>query len=374
MSGRKSGKDGKSGSKGARSKEKESEAIDIGGGDNVVVVVTEEEQDPKDLFRKDRGVEQNCTFCQEKDSDEMVQCDKCDRWIHFACVGVTEEIADKSWSCPKCVTTTGFQQPSPSAVNRNRTGSSGRAERLVSKEIHGSVRCHSLSEPAGRTFAAGTANRDKTVKSVSSSSSRRSILQLQLQRLEEEREYERLQAEKHRAYMDRKYELLEQMHSQTGSECSRSQDRIRQWVHDTNNVPAEDALDPRATEVFDPQRHSTQYYSGQAQVGSPPPANLNRHRNDRTYVGPDERCGPHREQPFSTAFGKQGSRRSFRTTQPSAKEDVSRNRSPFRPPGGRFRAVFVLSAAAGSSPRNLQRFAQVLRQVRGVAGLHVDVQ
>ncbi|XP_062703670.1 uncharacterized protein LOC115259000 [Aedes albopictus] len=227
MSGRKSGKDGKSGSKGARSKEKESEAIDIGGGDNVVVVVTEEEQDPKDLFRKDRGVEQNCTFCQEKDSDEMVQCDKCDRWIHFACVGVTEEIADKSWSCPKCVTTTGFQQPSPSAVNHLFSNYSFNGSR-----------------------------------------------------------------------MDRKYELLEQMHSQTGSECSRSQDRIRQWVHDTNNVPAEDALDPRATEVFDPQRHSTQNYSGQAQVGSPPPANLNRHRNDRTYVGPDERCGPHREQPF----------------------------------------------------------------------------
>ncbi|XP_062702274.1 uncharacterized protein LOC115258215 [Aedes albopictus] len=294
MSGRKSGKDGKSGSKGARSKEKQSEAIDISGGDNVVVVVTEEEQDPKDVFRKDRDIEQNCTFCQERDSDEMVQCDKCDRWIHFACVGVTEEIADKSWSCPKCVTTTGFQQPSSSAVNRGRAGSSGHPGQLGAGK---SVRCNTLSEPAGRTFPTGAANCDKTVKSVSSSSSRRSILQLQLQRLEEEREYEKIQAEKHRAYMDRKYELLEQMQSQTGSECSRSQDRVRQWVRDTNNAPAENALDPRATEFFDPQRHSTQNYSGQAQVGSIPPTNQFRHSQDRNE-GPYVRCGPRREQPF----------------------------------------------------------------------------
>nr|XP_029708335.1 uncharacterized protein LOC115254792 [Aedes albopictus] len=232
MSGRKSGKDGKSGSKGARSKEKQSEAIDISGGDNVVVVVTEEEQDPKDVFRKDRDIEQNCTFCQERDSDEMVQCDKCDRWIHFACVGVTEEIADKSWSCPKCVTTTGFQQPSSSAVNRDRAGSSGHPGQLGAGK---SVRCNTLSEPAGRT----------------------SILQLQLQRLEEEREYEKIQAEKHRAYMDRKYELLEQMHSQTGSECSRSQDRVRQGIQ-LRTTPDKLKWDPFRRRInFDTARTET---------------------------------------------------------------------------------------------------------------------
>lgn len=267
MSGRKTGKD-KNGSKGTRSKEKQLEVFSTSGDANVVVVVTEEDKESSgDKKDPEQAGEQSCTFCQEADNDEMVQCDKCDRWIHFACVGVTEGIADESWSCPKCVTTTGIQQPSSSAINRlpiiysSRAGQQKPAatkDQFTSKaslEVGKNIHCH-----------------DKTAHSLKSSSSRRSLLQLQLQRLEEEREHEKQQAEKHRAYLDRKYELLEQMHSRTGSEYSGSQERIRQWVQDTNNIRTEDALDPRFAEVFEPQRHSTQNYSGEAQVGSTPPA------------------------------------------------------------------------------------------------------
>ncbi|XP_065094740.1 uncharacterized protein LOC135715349 [Ochlerotatus camptorhynchus] len=45
-----------------------------------------------------------CRACQGPDTEEMVQCDVCDRWHHFSCVGVSEEVADKSWSCTNCVT------------------------------------------------------------------------------------------------------------------------------------------------------------------------------------------------------------------------------------------------------------------------------
>nr|XP_019542248.1 uncharacterized protein LOC109413023 [Aedes albopictus] len=282
MSGRKSGKDGKSGSKGVRSKDKQSEVVEKSSDGNIVVVVTEEGKDPDGVQKDDDQVpEQDCTFCQEADNDEMVQCDRCDRWIHFACVGVTEEIANRSWSCPKCVAAAGVQLPSSSTTNRLATGlSTGREQQkstatkeIVPKYTLGTGTrtgrrewCNTVSEPVGNTMPTrGGTRRGKTDASMTSSSSRRSLLQLQLQRLEEEQEYEKQQAEKHRAYMDRKYELLEQMHSQTGSECSRSQDRVRQWVNDTNNIRVEDALDPRVAEVFAPQRHSTQNYSGQAQ-------------------------------------------------------------------------------------------------------------
>ncbi|XP_062711164.1 uncharacterized protein LOC134289403 [Aedes albopictus] len=336
MSGRKSGKDGKSGSKGARSKEKQSEVVYVSGGGNIVVVVTDEEKDLAGVQKDDQVAEQSCTFCQEEDNDNMVQCDKCDRWIHFACVGVTEEIADRSWSCPKCVAATGVQQPSSSTTNRPPAGSSTCAEQqksVTSKQFiskrtpgpgtSGHERGNTVSEPARKLVPSNrVAHRGKSTASQASSSSRRSILHLQLQRLEEEREYEKVQAEKHRAYLDRKYELLEQMHSRTGSECSESEDRVRQWVQDTNNIRVEDALDPQSAEVFDPQRHSTQNYSGRAQVGSSPLVDRSC-RNQNRIEEVHERCDRRREPPvqpssigrsFVEPYGQrsQQQRRTFR--------------------------------------------------------------
>ncbi|XP_075167473.1 uncharacterized protein LOC142239564 [Haematobia irritans] len=48
--------------------------------------------------------DQNCKMCSEKDTEEMVQCDGCDQWYHFGCVGVDNEIANISWNCPNCRT------------------------------------------------------------------------------------------------------------------------------------------------------------------------------------------------------------------------------------------------------------------------------
>lgn len=44
----------------------------------------------------------NCKRCSEKDTDNMVQCDGCDQWYHFECVGVDNNVADVSWSCEHC--------------------------------------------------------------------------------------------------------------------------------------------------------------------------------------------------------------------------------------------------------------------------------
>ncbi|XP_062535361.1 cilia- and flagella-associated protein 251-like [Armigeres subalbatus] len=33
----------------------------------------------------------------------MVFCDHCQRWYHFVCAGVTEEVRDDSWSCEECL-------------------------------------------------------------------------------------------------------------------------------------------------------------------------------------------------------------------------------------------------------------------------------
>lgn len=62
----------------------------------------------------------NCKKCLEIDTDDMVQCDICDRWYHFGCVGVTESVADESWVCEGCALarhTTHSSTPATTDVN-----------------------------------------------------------------------------------------------------------------------------------------------------------------------------------------------------------------------------------------------------------------
>ncbi|XP_055632856.1 uncharacterized protein LOC129773285 [Toxorhynchites rutilus septentrionalis] len=44
----------------------------------------------------------SCMLCPEVDTSDMVQCDECNQWAHFSCVGVTGKIKDYPWNCPKC--------------------------------------------------------------------------------------------------------------------------------------------------------------------------------------------------------------------------------------------------------------------------------
>lgn len=44
----------------------------------------------------------NCMICRDPDNSAMVQCDRCDAWFHFDCVGVDENVAEMSWNCTSC--------------------------------------------------------------------------------------------------------------------------------------------------------------------------------------------------------------------------------------------------------------------------------
>ncbi|XP_058456811.1 uncharacterized protein LOC131434173 [Malaya genurostris] len=47
--------------------------------------------------------ESNCAACDRPDTvDEMVQCDRCNEWWHYSCVGVTSSVSERAWSCSKC--------------------------------------------------------------------------------------------------------------------------------------------------------------------------------------------------------------------------------------------------------------------------------
>ncbi|XP_055589342.1 uncharacterized protein LOC129741628 [Uranotaenia lowii] len=53
----------------------------------------------------------NCKSCGGPETEEMVQCDSCDRWFHFQCVNVTESIAERPWNCADC--TSRFEERNP---------------------------------------------------------------------------------------------------------------------------------------------------------------------------------------------------------------------------------------------------------------------
>jgi hypothetical protein len=52
------------------------------------------EKDPNQLF----------CLCKKRANNLMIQCDKCDEWFHFGCVGMTKEKAKNldSYYCPNC--------------------------------------------------------------------------------------------------------------------------------------------------------------------------------------------------------------------------------------------------------------------------------
>lgn len=44
-----------------------------------------------------------CGYCDEIESGDTVQCDGCQTWFHFECVGVTSEVEGVEWQCSRCV-------------------------------------------------------------------------------------------------------------------------------------------------------------------------------------------------------------------------------------------------------------------------------
>eukprot|EP01134_Creolimax_fragrantissima_P003942 CFRG3942T1 len=49
-------------------------------------------------------VEYNCIMCKEADTEAMISCDKCETWMHFGCVGLTQAQVDgiNQWFCENC--------------------------------------------------------------------------------------------------------------------------------------------------------------------------------------------------------------------------------------------------------------------------------
>ncbi|XP_055622051.1 uncharacterized protein LOC129765665 [Toxorhynchites rutilus septentrionalis] len=166
-----------------------------------------------------------CVGCSQPESaEDMVQCDSCDAWWHYTCAKVDASIKDKTWRCIKC----------EDKCNRSKSGKSD------------------------------------------TSSARKVRVQLELQRLEEEKaladkmhrekeEQEKVSREEKKAieedYVRRKYQLLGETvvdddkseRSRTSAQSSRS--KVKEWIDRQSqvlNTGSGNKLTPTATSTANP--------------------------------------------------------------------------------------------------------------------------
>ncbi|XP_058826984.1 uncharacterized protein LOC131686969 [Topomyia yanbarensis] len=144
----------------------------------------------------------------------MVQCDGCDKWFHFVCVQVTEDIANVSWICPCCKTA--FVPPA-AATSRM-------------PEQHHQYQSLSVSRAPSA---------DSKSKVGSAQSETRRLRELELRRLEEEFEIEK-------RFLERRYEVLKEYGSEASSVAEIDErdnaSKIEDWLAETERVgEAEDS-------------------------------------------------------------------------------------------------------------------------------------
>ncbi|XP_058464118.1 uncharacterized protein LOC131438258 [Malaya genurostris] len=176
----------------------------------------------------------NCALCDEPDSSNMVQCDRCDSWYHFICVDVTGGISEKDWICGKC--------EEAELLDKKRT-------------VENSAE---LSQPQRET------------NSKLSKKSNRRQLEIQLLRLEEDRKLKEkfalrklaIEEELEQQFQDKKINLLQGEASDSSEDSEAGfvmpNSRIEKWINDvdTYQEPSCSSKDGRNV-----SKHGMQSYS-----------------------------------------------------------------------------------------------------------------
>ncbi|XP_058828499.1 uncharacterized protein LOC131688314 [Topomyia yanbarensis] len=164
-------------------------------------------------LRETRRVrEYQCQLCQERDNEEMVQCDGCDKWFHFVCVQVTEDIANVSWVCPFCKTT--FVPPTSSTKRKTEQ--------------------HQNHPTGNRTPSVGSKSKVGSARSET-----RRLRELELRRLEEEFEMEK-------RFLEQRYKVLKEYGSESSSVAEINESdhaaKVEEWLAETERAgEAEDS-------------------------------------------------------------------------------------------------------------------------------------
>ncbi|XP_055643384.1 uncharacterized protein LOC129779750 [Toxorhynchites rutilus septentrionalis] len=214
----------------------------------------------------------SCKTCGGADTD-MVQCDQCNKWHHFACVDVTADIEHQSWVCPNCVATKGLQQQSSnpaknSTLAKSEAGCSKQKPAITPNQLFTAVpslkqtdeilpfKTMSLKEAkASKQYSRKAVSEQprRVSPAAAHASTNNDLVKLELLKLEEERALDQMETSKRRSYVDKKYNLLRQMTQPFEGSHHGGMSCVGSWVCDVNRVQQEGAM----SNVFNPQQHST---------------------------------------------------------------------------------------------------------------------
>lgn len=167
-----------------------------------------------------------CQACGIQTDDSLVQCDRCDSWWHFGCVGVSDSISEKSFVCTNCFNTTPPQPPLKKA---------GDLRLPPTDALSVSSRRSSISNASAR--ARLNLERLEVEKALAERmlnlELREQERKVELARIQKEGELERRKLEIQRAYEEEKFRLMEEELVEAADRSLRSQQssnsKVRQW-------------------------------------------------------------------------------------------------------------------------------------------------
>ncbi|XP_055590411.1 uncharacterized protein LOC129742523 [Uranotaenia lowii] len=204
----------------------------------------------------------SCSLCKDPDNNHMVQCDRCQSWYHYQCVGVGDSVADRSWLCPSCDKHSTTVAPETLRKNESKSQRSKASTSTSVKAAKAALDLQQLQEQKQlelQRIQEETIQAEKEValaksRLESEKKQREKEAALEKKRLEDERkrqeaeeEFERLQLKKEtirqealrkleEKFLAEKYRILNAQLDEDGSSksgCSEfSGRRTKQWVED----------------------------------------------------------------------------------------------------------------------------------------------
>ncbi|XP_062542530.1 uncharacterized protein LOC134210505 [Armigeres subalbatus] len=211
----------------------------------------------------------SCELCDKPDDDQMVQCDTCDVWHHFVCVGVSEDIQGCSWICLECATakatkaTKSRRKTSTQklAVTLRKRTTRATATKGSKKVIPTTGRKHDVCDTAangedavadtrrsGDDAQVATKARVSKAGSSISAASRKSVkarLDVELQQIEAEETLMQEEMRRKRELAEKKFAVLKEMADLEGSGESvidqhNGHHKVEQWLNHRSETKVKD--------------------------------------------------------------------------------------------------------------------------------------
>ncbi|XP_055609362.1 uncharacterized protein LOC129756488 [Uranotaenia lowii] len=204
----------------------------------------------------------SCSLCKDPDNNHMVQCDRCQSWYHYQCVGVGDSVADRSWLCPSCDKNSTTKAIETLKTNKSRSQLSRASTSNSARAAKAALELQQLQEQKQLELQR---IQEETIRAEKEVALAKTRLELEKQQREKEAELERkrLDDERKRQEAEQEFEQLKLkqdkirqealrkleekflaekyriLNAQLDEDCSRKSDysdcsgrRTKQWVED----------------------------------------------------------------------------------------------------------------------------------------------